>query len=394
MQKMVIILSIIVLFLVSCQGSSKVDDYKNISGDFASLDTRFMEKEAGIKTSKEYQEHKALMKKEFEQLFEKYRNSAKSNAIDTVKSRILLRAGNPDGALAIAEEVIASGGDDIAEAKMVKVQALLGSERVDEAYRIFNEIESDIKPNEDLYNAWISFAFEASDKNVRKLYTQKLVDTAELPDQFKGYRHMFHANLASIAKEEKDVEGAREILKNAIGIIDDPRGKKSLESELSQIELLGKKAPPINAEAWINSPALSLDSLKGKVVVIDFWAPWCSPCRDVIPGLIEEYEKQKDNGLVVIGFAKLYGSYRDDVQNAGTVDREKEIELIKGFMDRYKIVYPVAISDEGKDFDSYMITGIPTMIFIDRNGLVDHIKVGSGNHAFVKDKIEELLKGN
>lgn len=202
---------------------------------------------------------------------------------------------------------------------------------------------------------------------------------------------MFHANLASIAKEENDLDGAKKILQNALSITTDPRGKKSLESELAQIEFIGKKAPSINAETWFNSPALSLDKLKGKVVIIDFWAPWCSPCRAVIPGLIEEYAKHKDNGLVVIGFTKLYGSYRDDVQNAGKVDRTKEIEMIKGFADRFKIDYPIAISDEGKDFDSYMISGIPTMIFIDKEGNVDHIKIGSGNHNAVKEKIEKLL---
>ena len=202
---------------------------------------------------------------------------------------------------------------------------------------------------------------------------------------------MFHANLASIAKDENDLEGAKKILQDALELTTDPRGKKSLESELAQLEFLGKKAPSISAETWLNSTALSLDSLKGKVVIIDFWAPWCSPCRAVIPGLVEEYAKHKNDGLVVIGFTKLYGSYRDDVQNAGKVDRSKEIELIKGFAERFKIDYPIAISDEGKDFDSYMITGIPTMIFINREGNVDYIKIGSGNHKAIIERIKKLL---
>ena len=53
--------------------------------------------------------------------------------------------------------------------------------------------------------------------------------------------------------------------------------------------------------------------------------------------------------------------------------------------------YPVAISDEGSDFEKYKITGIPTMIFIDKEGKVDFIKIGSGNIPMITKKIEKLL---
>ncbi|MCK5004613.1 MAG: TlpA family protein disulfide reductase [Candidatus Aminicenantes bacterium] len=391
MHKKLIALLVIMVFIISCQGNSKADDLKNLTQDFTTLDTKFQEKESKIKSYKEYQAFKVERDKEFGELLDKYKDSARSEAIDIIKAKIFVKVENLDAAGKLINEVISDGGDLQSEAKMVKVQVLIGEKKYDDAYFVFSEIENDVSRADNFYWAMLTFSFESSDKSVRKNYSEKLLNDEQLPEKFKKYEYMFYANLASIAKEEKDIAGAKEILMKAIEITNDPRGKKSLESELAQIEFLGKKAPSISAETWVNSTALSLDKLKGKVVIIDFWAPWCSPCRAVIPGLIEEYGKRKDDGLVVIGFTKLYGSYRDDMQNAGKVDRDKEIELIKGFVERFKIDYPVAISDEGADFDSYMISGIPTMIFIDRDGNVDYIKIGSGNHNSVKEKIEELL---
>ena len=391
MHKKLIALLVIMVFIISCQGNSKADDLKNLTQDFTTLDTKFQEKESKIKSYKEYQAFKVERDKEFGELLDKYKDSARSEAIDIIKAKIFVKVENLDAAGKLINEVISDGGDLQSEAKMVKVQVLIGEKKYDDAYFVFSEIENDISRTDNFYWAMLTFSFESSDKSVRKNYSEKLLNDEQLPEKFKKYEYMFYANLASIAKEEKDIEGAKEILTKAIEITNDPRGKKSLESELAQIEFLGNKAPSISAETWVNSKALSLDKLKGKVVIIDFWAPWCSPCRAVIPGLIEEYGKRKDDGLVVIGFTKLYGSYRDDMQNAGKVDRDKEIELIKRFVERFKIDYPVAISDEGADFDSYMISGIPTMIFIDRDGNVDYIKIGSGNHNSVKEKIEELL---
>ncbi len=392
MFKNIIVLSLTLLFIISCQGNPQADDLKKLSADFNSFETKFTQKESNIKSYKEYHEFKSERKKESSELLEKYKDIAKSEAIDIIKSKLFLKAEDLDSAEKLIDEVIKSDGKMIDEAKMVKVQILFARKKVDDAYSVFSGIGSIASKGKEYYSALMNFAFEASDKSVRKKYSHILIETAQLPAEFENYRYMFYANLAAIAKEENDIKGAKEILKKAISVINDPRGKKSLESELAQTEFLGKKAPAINAETWLNSTSLSLDKLKGKVVIIDFWAPWCSPCRAVIPGLVEEYGKHKNDGLVVIGFTKLYGSYQDDLQNVGKVDSKKEMELIKGFAGRFKIDYPVAISSESKTFDSYMITGIPTMIFINREGNIDHIKIGSGNPDFVKKKIESLLE--
>src|SRR4051812_39785410 len=64
---------------------------------------------------------------------------------------------------------------------------------------------------------------------------------------------------------------------------------------------VGDAAPEIKAAAWLNSEALTLAQLNKKVVVVEFWATWCPPCRKSIPHLIEMNDKYKDKGVVIIG---------------------------------------------------------------------------------------------
>jgi thiol-disulfide isomerase/thioredoxin len=153
----------------------------------------------------------------------------------------------------------------------------------------------------------------------------------------------------------------------------------------------GDKAPEIEASHWINSDPLKLEDLRGKVVIIDFWATWCAPCRYVIPYLSKYYEQYKDQGVEVIGFTRIYPFYADELQQKRGISDQQHLDLIGQFITRHKINYPVAVAENNEVFSAYRISGIPTMVFIDKKGQVSYIKVGANNPRVIEKKIKELL---
>jgi hypothetical protein len=111
----------------------------------------------------------------------------------------------------------------------------------------------------------------------------------------------------------------------------------------------------------------------------------------VIPVLTKNYNQYKDKGLVVIGFTRLYGNYSDDSGSKGKVPPEEERKLIEDFVKRHKISYPIAIADTNAYFETFAITGIPTMVLIDKEGNVKKIEVGGGDDKHIEQAIKSIL---
>ena len=142
-------------------------------------------------------------------------------------------------------------------------------------------------------------------------------------------------------------------------------------------------APDIkNITAWLNTPdgaAIDLKSLRGKVVLVDFWAYSCINCQRAIPHIVDWYDTYRDSGFEVIGvhtpeyaFEQVEGNVADGARDLG-------------------ITYPVALDNGYSTWTNYRNRYWPAKYLIDASGTVRHIKFGEGDYDTTEKLIRELL---
>jgi len=169
-------------------------------------------------------------------------------------------------------------------------------------------------------------------------------------------------------------------------------------------ELIGKKAPDLEGNFAIDGKPVKLSDLKGKVVMLDFWAVWCGPCIATFPHLRDWQSEYKDKGLEIVGVTTYYGIPGFDKEKASLqradkgveVSSEKEQGMLKDFVAHHKLQHKImTLTKEGwkASCGDYKVQGIPTVVLIDKKGNVQMVKVGSGdeNAKALEAKIKELI---
>jgi thiol-disulfide isomerase/thioredoxin len=121
---------------------------------------------------------------------------------------------------------------------------------------------------------------------------------------------------------------------------------------------------------------ITLSQLKGKVVLLDFWATWCGPCKESIPHLVQLYKNYRQSGFELVGMNVDKGDW----------------EAVRRFVLSMDIPYPVVIAPEDV-VRSYRVTGIPVTFLIDKKGMIREKLVGfSGSIAKQLDtKVADLI---
>ncbi len=115
-----------------------------------------------------------------------------------------------------------------------------------------------------------------------------------------------------------------------------------------------------------------LADLRGKVVLLNFWATWCPPCQSETPVLRDLADQDRDKGLVVIGVAV----------------QETSVDNVKAYADRYEISYPIAFDASAHIFDLYRVYALPTQVVVGPDGRI----VSVVNGPLTVDSAERLVR--
>jgi cytochrome c biogenesis protein CcmG/thiol:disulfide interchange protein DsbE len=140
------------------------------------------------------------------------------------------------------------------------------------------------------------------------------------------------------------------------------QGESEVTSKLSQGGT--PAAPQFTLEKLDGSGPLTLESLRGKVVVLNFWASWCGPCKDETPLLQEAWQRWQHQNVVFVGIDVK--DFRGDA---------------RAFLDRYDVSYPNVYDGKGSTVGRYGVTGFPETYFIDKAGKVRHRIAGPVDDA-------------
>ncbi len=151
-------------------------------------------------------------------------------------------------------------------------------------------------------------------------------------------------------------------------------------------------APPPSPKEGFSAPTFSLDILnaensttkvsltdyRGQVVMINFWATWCSPCREEMPAIQSVYEEYQEQGLVVLAVNTTFQDNEFDVGD---------------FVAEYNLSFPILLDRSGEVSQQYQLRGLPSTYFVDQKGVIQAVIVGGPmKETMIRSRVEALLK--
>ena len=139
----------------------------------------------------------------------------------------------------------------------------------------------------------------------------------------------------------------------------------------------GFLAPDFTLET-LDGESITLSDLRGRVVLVNFWASWCPPCRAEMPAFRQAFQDYHGQGFEILAV------------NATAQDNLRDIAA---FVEEYNLSFPIALDADGSVNEKYQVRSLPTSYFVDKEGIITEVVIGGPiTEALVRARIEELLK--
>jgi len=238
-------------------------------------------------------------------------------------------------------------------------------------------------------------------KTIRKYAQKASLEVSGLarsnPDKAAAKQKAAIAFLDGLALDESAAAALKAVTSAKTSL---KRYDRTIASTRKLLALTGKDIAPLQVDGWVNGTPLTDADLKGKVVVLDFWAVWCGPCIATFPHLIDWQAKYGKKDFVMIGLTRYYKRYSFDDQT-GKLGKapapqapDEEQELVQRFADFHKLKHRLAIQPANSTLSKYYgVSGIPHVTVIDKKGKIRMTRVGSGpaNAKAIEELIVKLL---
>ncbi len=154
-------------------------------------------------------------------------------------------------------------------------------------------------------------------------------------------------------------------------------GYLQIRDRATQIALIGHEAPEISIKTWIKGGSVRLEDLRGRVVLLEFWATWCKPCQEMFPKLKQFHEQEATRGLEIIAITRHYMAY------GGTAEsKQEELQLMNTTVTNHGVRFAVGVAEDESLQATYGAHGLPTAVLIDRRGVVRYAGPGGEDPGF------------
>jgi peroxiredoxin len=155
--------------------------------------------------------------------------------------------------------------------------------------------------------------------------------------------------------------------------------KPEAEKGLGEGPRIGFRAPNFRLKN-LDGEEVSLAAYKGRVVFLNFWATWCTPCKIEMPSMEALYQEFKDEGLEILAISS---------------DLEGE-KVVRPFVEEMGLTYPILLDPDFRVDDKYLVRSVPTTILVGRDGVITHKLIGARDWSVPEARalIEKLLKAS
>lgn len=187
--------------------------------------------------------------------------------------------------------------------------------------------------------------------------------------------------IAGVGQPQAWSDGFARLAAN-LGIFDQAATESATSPALATANALqsamaaGKLAPDFTLRNLAGEP-VKLSNLRGRPVLINFWASWCAPCRLEMPELVRAYATHQAQGFVIL-------AVNPTVEDA--------LPDVKAFVNEFNMTFPVLLDETGEVTNQlYRLRGLPTSVFVNRTGRITHIQLGAMTNQQLTAFVSEIL---